>query len=31
VNLTGVVQTAGFTRLARQKTTGGARLNSHDF
>jgi hypothetical protein len=24
VNLTGVVQTAGFTRLARQKTTGGA-------
>jgi hypothetical protein len=25
VNLTGVVQTAGFTRLARQKTTGGGR------
>jgi hypothetical protein len=25
VNLTGVVQTAGFTRLARQKTTGGSR------
>jgi len=25
VNLTGVVQTAEFTRLARQKTTDGAR------
>jgi len=30
VNLTGVVQTAGFTRLARQKPAA-ARINSHDF